>query len=233
MPYQFPTTPVPTTNLATGSANPAAARSDLLTLVNAFNTLLQGLGVAGGYAQIDANGNVILGSGLNFGVNSTSGFPRLTLSANAYIEWNTTTNTMNYYLSGVLKGSMPMATPATNNYNDLLNLPTLQTRNTSYLTYGGGAATVNLDFMANCIDYRLLVSISGTITFTTSNKALGRAMTILLWSDASARTLTFPSSWTWVGTKPTATTGGKCGILSITCFGANETDVYAAYGQQY
>jgi|GEM_PF-1997797 hypothetical protein len=124
MSYSFPSTQTNTTNLDAGTKSPAAARPDILAAIQNLNNLLLGLGVAGGFAKVDANGNVVLGTGLNFGINGTSGFPRLTLSATAYLEFNTTTNAWDYYLSGVKKGSMPFATPATNSYTDLLNKPT-------------------------------------------------------------------------------------------------------------
>lgn len=55
----FPSgTTISTTNLASGTANPASARSDLLSLVNAFNALVASEGQAMGVCVLSSAGTV-------------------------------------------------------------------------------------------------------------------------------------------------------------------------------
>lgn len=95
------------------------------------------------------------------------------------------------------------------------------------LTY---AATTDIDF--TLADYRSL-TLAGNVTFTTSNRAAPRARTIRIIGDGSSRTLTFPAGWIFLGAAaPTALAANKIAILSVTCFGANDSDVVAAYSAQ-
>lgn len=96
----------------------------------------------------------------------------------------------------------------------------------SVLTY---AATTNIDFDGD--DYRSL-TLTGNVTFTTSNRGAPKSITIRIIGDASDRTLTFPGGWKWYGDMPSALAANKEGILSVTCFGSNEADVRAAYASQ-
>lgn len=99
----------------------------------------------------------------------------------------------------------------------------------STLTY---AATVDIDFTA--ADYRTL-SLTGNVTFTTSNRAAPRTVSIQIISDGSTRMFTFPAGWTsrFVGgTSPTGIAANKIAILTVTCFGANDSDIVAAYAAQ-
>lgn len=74
------------------------------------------------------------------------------------------------------------------------------------------------------------VSITGNFELqAASNKAAGKGIVIRIVADANLRTLTFPASWVWVCAKPADIAANKTGILSLTCFGANETDVVAAW----
>lgn len=97
----------------------------------------------------------------------------------------------------------------------------------STLTY---AATVDIDF--TLADYRSL-PLAGNVTFTTSNRAAPRARTIRIIGDGSSRTLTFPAGWIFIGAAaPTALAANKVAILSVTCFGANDADIVAAYSAE-
>lgn len=89
------------------------------------------------------------------------------------------------------------------------------------------AATTNLDFDAD--DYRSL-TLAGNVTFTTSNRAAPKALTIRIIADGSTRTFTFPAGWKFIGSAaPTNIAANKEGILSITCFGSADTDIRAVY----
>lgn len=96
------------------------------------------------------------------------------------------------------------------------------------ITYG---ATTNLDLAALDGQYRT-ITLTGNITFTTSNRAAGRTVVIRLLPGASERTLTFPAGWVFVTTKPATLAANKTAVLSLTFFGTADTDCVAAYGVQ-
>jgi len=96
------------------------------------------------------------------------------------------------------------------------------------ITYG---ATVDLDLAALDGQYRT-ITLTGNITFTTSNRAAGRTVLIRLLPGASERTLTFPADWVFVSTKPATLAANKTAVLSLTFFGTADTDCVAAYGVQ-
>jgi hypothetical protein len=96
----------------------------------------------------------------------------------------------------------------------------------SALTY---SATTNIDFDG---DPCKTVSITGNITFTTSNRAAGKMVKIRIVADSSTRNLTFPA-WVFVGgAAPTTIAASKTAILSLECFGTADTDIVAAYAVQ-
>ena len=101
-------------------------------------------------------------------------------------------------------------------------------RATSYstITYG---ATTNLDLAALDSQYRT-ISLTGNLTFTTSNLANGRTVVLRLVADGTTRNLTFPAGWKFIGAKPTNIAASKSAILSLTFFGSADTDCIAAYG---
>lgn len=101
---------------------------------------------------------------------------------------------------------------------------------TSYaaITY---AASVALDLSALDGQYRT-ISLTGDLTFTTSNLATGRTVVIRIIADASQRTLTFPAGWKFLGTKPANIAASKTGVLSLTFFGTTDADCVAAWGVQ-
>lgn len=92
------------------------------------------------------------------------------------------------------------------------------------------AASVDIDF--DLADYRSL-TLAGNVTFTTSNRAAPKTVTVRIIGDGSSRTLTFPVGWIFVGgTAPTALAANKVGVLTATCFGANDADIVFAYAVQ-
>lgn len=91
------------------------------------------------------------------------------------------------------------------------------------------ASTV-LDF--NGYGWVSLSSLSGNVTFSTTNRAQGYELSARLVGGTGAFTFTFPS-WVFVGgVAPTSLAAGKTGILSLRCFGTAETDVIASYAVQ-
>ena len=85
--------------------------------------------------------------------------------------------------------------------------------------------TTAIDFSGDDI---ITETITGSITFTTTNKTAGRKKLIVLDGGASARGLTFPS-WTWLVTAPTITTSNKKMIISLLCTGTTDASVIASY----
>jgi hypothetical protein len=99
--------------------------------------------------------------------------------------------------------------------------------NTDTLTYGG---TTNID-MSSSVKTSCTVSLTGNITFTTSNKASGRTKHVRIICDGTARTFTFPA-WVWIGNAPTTIAASKTAVLVLMCYGSADTDIVAQYGVQ-
>jgi hypothetical protein len=95
----------------------------------------------------------------------------------------------------------------------------------------GYASSVTLDMAALDQQYRT-ISLTGALTFTTSNRAAGRMMSLRLICDATGRALTFPAGWVFVGTKPSTIAASKVAVLSLTFYGTADTDCIAAYSVQ-
>lgn len=94
----------------------------------------------------------------------------------------------------------------------------------STLTYAG---TTDIDLDGNGFQ---TLTLTGNVTFTTSNRAAGRSKTIRIVGDSSLRTFTFPAGWTWIGVAaPASLAANKDAVLTITAFGTADTDVVAAY----
>jgi hypothetical protein len=96
------------------------------------------------------------------------------------------------------------------------------------ITYG---ATVDLSMLALDGTFKT-ISLTGNLTFTTSNRANGSTVTIRLVCDSTQRTLTFPTDWKFVGSKPANIAASKVAVLSLTFFGTADADCIAAYGVQ-
>lgn len=97
----------------------------------------------------------------------------------------------------------------------------------SALAYG---ANVVVDF--NGDEYKVL-TLSGDVSFTSSNRGQAKSITVKIIGDGSLRTLSFPAGWVWLGDgEPASLASGKVGVLSITSFGNDEVDVIAVYSVQ-
>lgn len=91
------------------------------------------------------------------------------------------------------------------------------------------AASVAIDFSG---DGFKTLTLTGDITFTTSNLAAGRSVTYRINPGASARTPTFPGTWIWIGATPTSFTASKIGVLTVTSWSTTDADVTASYNEQ-
>ena len=95
----------------------------------------------------------------------------------------------------------------------------------SALSYAG-TTTIDMDGLG-----ARTLSITGNVTFATSNRVAGRMVKVKILVDGSDRTPTWPA-WIPIGTLPTTLKAGKTYILSLEAWGTNETDITAACGAQ-
>lgn len=94
------------------------------------------------------------------------------------------------------------------------------------LTWGSSTA---LDF-ANPLQ---TVTLAGNTTFTTSNRAAAKQISVRIICDGTGRTLTWPAGWTWiVGAAPSSIAASKTALLSLISFTTADSGVIAAYGVQ-
>lgn len=100
--------------------------------------------------------------------------------------------------------------------------------NSGILTY---AATKTLNFDLITGTYQTM-TLTGDVSFITSNLQNGRSVTIRLITGASDRTLTFPGTWKFIGDKPIRINAGKVGVLSILSFGTTNADVVVGYAEE-
>lgn len=110
-------------------------------------------------------------------------------------------------------------------YNETSGVTTVKNlqHQVATLTY---AASVALDFNAAGLQS---VSLTGNVTFTTANRTAGRSLAVRIVADGSSRTFVFPA-WKFVGAAaPASIAASKTAVLSLTCFGAADTDIIAAY----
>ena len=91
------------------------------------------------------------------------------------------------------------------------------------LTY---SATTNLDFSIYDVQ---TVSLTGNVTFTTSNLAAGLGKVLRIICDGTPRTFTFPA-WTFMtSAAPTGIAASKTAVLSLLAFGGTDSTVVASY----
>jgi len=95
----------------------------------------------------------------------------------------------------------------------------------SVLTYG---ATTNINFDGNAFQ---TLSLTGNVTFTTSNLAVGKSVTLKILCDGTSRTFTFPA-WIWTGVAPTSIAIGKVAMLTLYSSGTTNAGVVAYYSEQ-
>jgi hypothetical protein len=98
-----------------------------------------------------------------------------------------------------------------------------------------GSGTVNLDMNALRGTYQS-ISATNNITFTTSNRAAGRTVTIRIIASGGNRTINFNSSWVFISPIVKSTSwvlaAGKTAILTLTFFGTGDGDAVAAWAVQ-
>ena len=91
----------------------------------------------------------------------------------------------------------------------------------------GTSGTVNLD-MASLHGTIQTIAASGSLTFTTSNRAAGREVTLVIAAGGSSRTLAWPS-WLAVGAAlPTSVASGKTLVVTVTFMDTTDAAAIAA-----
>ena len=93
------------------------------------------------------------------------------------------------------------------------------------------SGTITVDLSSSML--QTTGTLTGNITsLVTSNRSAGRSATLRIINGGTNRTITYSASWRWVGTKPASgftLDANKVGILTLTAFGTNETDIIAAW----
>lgn len=94
----------------------------------------------------------------------------------------------------------------------------------------GVAFTIDFS-LANFRSWTL--SNSAPITFSTSNLAATRFAIIFIpaMSPLGDHDIIWPAAWNWFGTAITMTNSTRKYIISLSCFGNTDADVYASYGE--
>jgi hypothetical protein len=89
------------------------------------------------------------------------------------------------------------------------------------------APSVNLDF--NGVAHKR-IALAGNLSLTATNMDYGKSLLLHIAADGSARTLSFPAGWRFVGAAaPASIAASKIALLQLDCFGVNEADVVARY----
>lgn len=91
-------------------------------------------------------------------------------------------------------------------------------------------SAIEIDFLGTG-NRRLNLTLTGDITFSTTNRAEGRSVTVFIEAGANARTFTFPP-WVWPCPIPAGIAANKKAILTLTSTDTTNEKVYAAYSVQ-
>jgi hypothetical protein len=95
----------------------------------------------------------------------------------------------------------------------------------------GTTNNVDVDFDQDALQ-KVTLNGAAAIDTAAANKGAGKSIIIKILCDSSARAFTWNSSWVFIGEKPTSIAASKTALLSMTCFGTNETDVVCSYAVQ-
>lgn len=125
-----------------------------------------------------------------------------------------------------------------------LNLAPTNRLGSSKLTWAHSALTADsavTNFVATFPEsgnpYRTITSVADINFIQSTNRPTAatnvQSLVIRIDPNGTNRTLSFNSSWNFLGTKPTSLVSTNVGILSLTAFGTAETDVWAAYSAEF
>jgi hypothetical protein len=89
---------------------------------------------------------------------------------------------------------------------------------------------INLNFSAETGLHTRLAN--GDVTITATNYVAGATKTLFITAESTSRSLSFPSSWIWVGYKPNNIAVQKTGVLTVTSLGTAEANAVASWVAQ-
>jgi len=222
---------LPTAKITTGTIDTATLGTTTGTAATFTNGTIQTLtsgtlssNLTGGtYSGVVNSSTGTFGGSLTGSINATSGtIQTLTSSTLASsLTGGTYSGSLNATTGTVqtLTSSTATISEIATGKNFAVNVGTLSTT----------SGTQQLDFTSQGY---LTHSITGNITYTATNYAEGKSLSIRITSDGTARNFTFPTSWVFVGAKPTSIAASKNAVLSITSFGTTEANTVAAYAVQ-
>ena len=95
----------------------------------------------------------------------------------------------------------------------------------------GTTGNIDVDFDQDSLQKVTLNAVANLET-AAANKGAGKSIVIKILCDSSARAFSWNSSWVFIGEKPDSIAANKTALLSMTCFGTNETDVICSYAVQ-
>jgi hypothetical protein len=191
----------------TGAEIKAAYEAETNAFTDAKNTKLSGIETSATADQTDAEIRTAVGAATD---------------SNVFTDANVTT-------LGTVAGKAGLASPTFTGTVTTANLDVAGNNidNVQNIIHDLSTASTALDFSG---DEFQNISISANTTFTASNYAIGKSKTVIITTDSTARTLAFPSGWTFLNkSKPTDQAASKTGVLSLVCTTAIESGVLATY----
>ena len=208
-----------------GSGNAVVAKLNGLTVTTSTGTLtipngvtLTGpaaSGTAATLAGTEELDNKTLDSSVGKGTWTASGtwtLPAFTLGG--------TVSGGGQQLNNIIIGSV---TPLAGSFTDLSATGAITLTPTAL---PGTSGSVAIDFALAAFR---TVTLSGNITFTTSNLVAGKTVTIKILADGSTRTFTLPG-WIFIGAAaPASIAANKTAILTLTSYSTTDGAVVAAY----
>jgi hypothetical protein len=74
------------------------------------------------------------------------------------------------------------------------------------------------------------IALAGNVAFSAVGMGFGVSLVLRIVCDGTARTLTWPAGWKFVGSAaPTSIAANKTALLRLWCFGTTDNDVVAQY----
>jgi hypothetical protein len=116
--------------------------------------------------------------------------------------------------------------------NNTAYVTPLNLRNVSNVPISG--ALYASPFYISFQDYlqRSNLFLTGNCIFTGENYGDQKSYQLFLAADGVTRTVSFPSGWVFVGTKPINLIANKKAVFSLECTHPNETGVFCAWAYQ-
>lgn len=181
------------------------------------STIALNKGGTGATTASGARANLELGNSATLNLGTTAG----TVSEgnhnhnDIYYTKTLTDELLSGYVS-VASSSTIAGTLTANNYNVTVSVE--------------ASNTINLNFSSGTGLHTR--SANGNVTVTASGYIAGSTKTLFITSDSTARSLTFPTNWVWVGSKPTSIAASKTGVLTVTSLGTAEANAVASWVAQ-